>query len=438
MAPNDIILNSINRVYERSSDSTQSVIEDLEDDISDFEDLEDTKDLLDADDDEAPIIRLVHSLLFKAVKDRASDIHVEPYEKELVVRFRIDGQLYDVLSPPKRHHNAIVSRVKIMGKLNIAEKRIPQDGRIPIRAAGKDIDIRINIIPTIHGERVVMRLLDNSSGLLGLDQIGIPGDMMQEIDKLINKKHGILLVTGPTGSGKTTTLYSMLAKINTPEKNIMTVEDPVEIQLPGIAQIAVHEKVGLTFAEGLRSILRQDPNVILIGEIRDSETGNIAVQASMTGHLVFSTVHTNDTASTVARMIDLGIEPYQLTSSLLASLAVRLCRTLCKHCKQKYKISPMDINQYELPESYLGKLAFRPHGCEKCNNIGYIGQTGIYELLKIDDPLKEVILETPDANVIRKSAVSRGMLSLREQGFMKVLEGVTSFEEVLLKTQVDS
>ena len=283
-----------------------------------------------------------------------------------------------------------------------------------------------------------MRLLDNSSGQLGLDQIGIPQSLMPEIRSLINKKHGIILVTGPTGSGKTTTLYSMLSDINTPEKNIMTVEDPVEIKLPGIAQIAVNDKVGLTFAGGLRSILRQDPNCILIGEIRDPETSNIAVQASMTGHLVFSTVHTNDSASTVARMIDLGIEAYQITSSLLASIAVRLCRTLCNLCKQKYTITEIDLKHYELSDMYLKKEVFKPGGCDKCNNVGYQGQTGIYELFHFDDDIKELILQTPDATQLRKLAVKKGMLTLREQGFRRVLDGSTSFEEVLLKTQVDN
>lgn len=437
VSPQEVILNSINRVYERSSDTTQSVIRDLEDDVADIDDLVETKDLLDASDDEAPIIRLVHSLLFKAVKERVSDIHIEPYEKEVVVRFRVDGALKDVMSPPKHHHNAIVSRIKIMGKLNIAEKRIPQDGRIQIRAAGKDIDIRLSVLPTIHGERIVMRILADS-GLLGLNQIGIPTAMLEDIHRLLGKKHGLILVTGPTGSGKTTCLYSMLSEINTPEKNIMTVEDPVEIQLPGIAQIPVNEKVGLTFAEGLRSILRQDPNVVLIGEIRDGETAHIAIQASLTGHLVFSTLHTNDTASTVARIVDLGIEPYHLTSALLCAMATRLCRRLCKDCRVKYKISKVDIKTHELPEDYLGKVVYRASACEKCNNMGYKGQVGIYELMKIDDKIKQCIIASPDANPIRKTAIESGMLTLREAGLLRVLEGITSFEEVITKTQVDT
>src|SRR3954467_7670272 len=304
--------------------------------------LEEPQDLPDTDD-EAPIIRLVNSLLFRAAKERASDIHVEPMERELVVRFRVDGVLQNVIKPPKRAQNSILSRVKIMAQLNIAENRLPQDGRIRIKLAGRDIDIRVSTIPTSFGERIVMRLLDKNATLLDLAEIGMGGDTLKHVDSLIRRSHGIILVTGPTGSGKTPTLYGALARINTPDLNILTVEDPVEYQLKGISQMAINPKIGLTFANGLRSFLRQDPDVIMVGEIRDKETAEIAIQASLTGHLVFSTVHTNDSAGAVTRLVEMGVEPFLVSSSLMAVMAQRLVRRVCKECREQYQPTDEEI-----------------------------------------------------------------------------------------------
>ena len=324
------IMEAINDLYNRNTDSEQAVMEDLSEDNLDTlaQELQEPQDLLDASD-EAPIIKLVNSLLFRAVKSKASDIHVEPFEKDLVVRFRIDGLLYDIMHPPKKVQNSVISRIKIMANLNIAEKRIPQDGRIRIKIAGKDIDIRVSTLPTSFGESVVMRLLDKSKVLLSLDTMGIAGQNLVTVTELINKSHGIILVTGPTGSGKTTTLYGMLSQINSTDLKIITVEDPVEYQLSGINQIQVNPKIDLTFASALRSILRQDPDVVMVGEIRDKETAEIAIQASLTGHLVISTLHTNDSASSIARLIDMGVEPFLVASSVIGIIAQRLVRTIC-------------------------------------------------------------------------------------------------------------
>jgi general secretion pathway protein E len=331
------VLQAINRFYEQSADTPEEMIQSLDTEISDrlLQELEETQDLLDVSD-EAPVIKLVNLILFQAVKERASDIHIEPFQKELKVRYRIDGILYQRLSPPKRYQSAIISRLKIMAKLDIAEKRLPQDGRIPIKIADKDIDIRVSIVPTTFGERVVLRLLDKSSAHFGVEEIGLSRDMLQNLEDLINRPNGMLLVTGPTGSGKTTTLYASLSRINTPDKNIITIEDPVEYQLWGIGQIQVNPKIGLTFAHGLRSVLRHDPDVILVGEIRDAETAEIAIQSSLTGHLVFSTLHTNDAASAVTRLVDMGIEPFLVASVIRAILAQRLIRVICPECKEGY------------------------------------------------------------------------------------------------------
>ncbi|GBD27638.1 Type II secretion system protein E [bacterium HR30] len=328
VAPAPVVLDAINRAYDQiTAGSASELMDDLDTERLDLElaDLEEPRDLLDADE-EAPIIRLVNQLIFQAAKDRASDIHIEPYERDLLVRFRIDGVLYDILSPPKRFQPIIISRVKVMAGLNIAEKRLPQDGRIRIRLAGKDIDIRVSIVPTAHGERVVMRLLDRASTLLQLEELGLTGNKLETVNRLIRQSHGIILVTGPTGSGKTTTLYACLAKINTTDKNIITIEDPIEYQLHGIGQIQVNPKIDLTFANGLRSILRQDPDVIMVGEIRDTETAEIAIQAALTGHLVFSTLHTNDSFGAMTRLLDMGIEPFLVSSSVIAVMAQRLVR----------------------------------------------------------------------------------------------------------------
>ena len=439
VTPEEEILAAINRIYDRLGTSAEGVIDDLreeEDNLSLLaQGIDEPTDLLEASD-EAPIIKFVNSLLYQSIKERASDIHIEPFERDLLVRFRIDGVLYEILRAPKRLQSSITSRVKIMGGLNIAEKRLPQDGRIRIKIAGKDVDIRVSVVPTAHGERIVMRLLDRSQVLLKLDEIGMTGEKLIRMRKLIRMPYGILLETGPTGSGKTTTLYAALSEINTPEKNIITVEDPIEYQLHGIGQIQVNPKIELTFARGLRSILRQDPDVIMVGEIRDLETAEIAIQASLTGHLVFSTLHTNDSPTAITRLIDMGIEPFLVSSSLIGALAQRLVRILCSGCKESYAptdeaLREVHLDRERLPNGFL----YRPKGCAKCAGTGYHGRSGIYELLIVDERIQNLILKGVDANVIRRAAVERGMTTLRDDGAEKVLRGITSLEEVARVTQ---
>jgi general secretion pathway protein E len=440
VSPPAVIENSINRVYERSSDASQKVLDDLNaPEGSVDENLEETRDLLESSDDEKPIIRLVNQLLALAVKERASDIHIEPYENEVMVRFRIDGALQDKMQIPRRHTSTLATRIKIIGKLNIAEKRVPQDGRIAFRVAGKDIDVRLSVLPTAHGERIVMRLLDKSSGAKKLEDMGMDQEIYNQWVNLIEQSHGIVLVTGPTGSGKTTLLYASLMHINTTDINIVTIEDPVEYQLAGVGQVEVKEKIGLTFMEGLRSILRQDPDVIMIGEIRDGETAGIAIQSSMTGHLVFSTLHTNDTATTVTRFLDLGIQPYQVSSSVLGILATRLIRKLCATCREAYEPLDGELNLMGVSRTDLGgKKIYRPgEGCEDCHGIGYSGRMGIHELMILDDDIREVLLSTQDAKRIKKRALEKGMKTLRDSAIQKVLQGLTSLEEALTNTQTE-
>ncbi len=438
LAPHSAILSVINVAYEMSSGSAEQVIEGMHgDEDSDLimSEIEATGDLLDETSD-APIIRLVNLMLSQAVKARASDIHIEPYKNQLKIRYRVDGILYDKLTPPKHIQSTLVSRVKIMAKLNIAEKRLPQDGRIDIRIADKNVDIRVSTIPTSFGERVVLRLLDKSSVLLKLSDLGMPAAKMQTFDKLIRVPHGIILVTGPTGSGKTTTLYAALSTINSPEINIITVEDPVEYQMDGIAQIQVNPKIDLTFAKGLRSIVRQDPDVILVGEIRDLETAEIAIQSALTGHLVFSTLHTNDSASAVTRLIDMGIEKFLVTSSVIAILAQRLVRVICNECKEAYAPDNESLQSIGIsPERLDGKKIYRGRGCPACLQTGYKGRNGIFEFMILDDAIKNVILRTSDANAIKRTAVEQGMMTIRQDGAQKVLDGVTTIEEVFRVTQ---
>ncbi|MDY6986734.1 MAG: type II secretion system ATPase GspE [Thermodesulfobacteriota bacterium] len=439
LAPSVAILSAINLAYDMSSDSAEQVIEGMheeEDSALLMSEIEDTGDLLDETSD-APIIRLVNLMLSQAVKARASDIHIEPYQNTFKIRYRVDGILYDKLSPPKRIQSTLVSRVKIMAKLNIAEKRLPQDGRIEIRIADKNVDIRVSTIPTAFGERVVLRLLDKSSVLLKLTDLGIPEDRLKVFDQqLIRAPHGIILVTGPTGSGKTTTLYGALSTINKPEINIITIEDPVEYQIDGIAQIQVNPKINLTFARGLRSIVRQDPDVVLIGEIRDMETAEIAIQSALTGHLVFSTLHTNDSASAVTRLIDMGIEPFLVTSSVLAILAQRLVRVICSNCKEAYTPDEESLASIGIrPEDLNGKQIYRGKGCPSCLNTGYKGRKGIFEFMIMDDVIKTLILKTSDSNALKREAVERGMLTLRQDGAQKVIDGITTIEEVFRVTQ---
>jgi general secretion pathway protein E len=439
VSPPAVIDNSINRVFERSNDASQKVLEDLNEPETVTDDLEETRDLLESSDDEAPVIRLVNGLLANAVKEGASDIHIEPYENEIMVRFRIDGTLQDKMQIPKRHASMLATRIKIIGKLNIAEKRIPQDGRIGFRVAGKDIDVRLSTLPTAHGERIVMRLLDKSKGVFRLDQLNLDKEVYEQWLDLIESKHGIVLVTGPTGSGKTSLLYSSLMHINTTDINIVTVEDPVEYQLAGVGQTEVQEKIGLNFMSALRAILRQDPDVVMIGEIRDSETAGIAIQASMTGHLVLSTIHTNDTASTVTRFLDLDVEPFQIASAVLGIMSQRLVRKLCTNCHEQYDPNEEEIKLMNTTkEEIADKKIYRAGpGCDTCFGLAYKDRMGVHELLTMNDHIRDTLMTTQEANAIKKAAIESGMKTLRESAISKVLLGLTSLDEALNKTQED-
>jgi general secretion pathway protein E len=436
IVPAAAILDAINLAYDSARGTAEAVMDDIEAGELDAvaHELEEPRDLLDADD-EAPIIRLVNSLLFQAVKDRASDIHIEPFERDVSVRFRIDGLLYDVLKPPRRYHATIVARIKIMAGLDIAEKRLPQDGRLRFRAAGRDIDVRVSIVPTQFGERAVLRLLDRTGALLTLEELGLAGDNLGQIEKLIQRSHGIVLVTGPTGSGKTTTLYAALARLNSSLRNIITIEDPIEYQLHGVGQIQVNPKIDLTFANGLRSILRQDPDIIMVGEIRDGETAEIAIQAALTGHLVFSTLHTNDSFGALSRLIDMGIEPFLVSSSLVAVMAQRLVRRVCPSCRQPAVAGGTEADEVGLVP---GTPIFVPGaGCEACKGTGYRGRSGIHELLVVDDGVRSLVMQRSDASAVRRHATAHGMATLRDDGAAKVAAGITTVEEVLRVTQED-
>lgn len=435
VCPCPILLEAINGVYERSSGE----LDELSDIIQDDYNLESTViDLLDTEDS-APVIKLINTLLFRAVKERASDIHIEPYEKSLMVRFRVDGVLHTVFKPPKRLQNAIVSRVKIMGNLNIAEKRLPQDGRIHLRLAGKDIDIRLSSIPTAFGERLVLRLQDRTHVLLQLDDLGFSQNNLNSFYNLLEKSYGIILITGPTGSGKSTTLYAGLNHINSEEQNIITVEDPVERRIRGIGQIQVNPKIGLTFANGLRSVLRQDPNTIMIGEIRDTETMKIAINASLTGHLVLSTLHTNDCASVFPRLIDMGGEPFLIATSIVGVMAQRLVRVLCKECRKPYKPLKEDISflSSEDKKQKIPAKIFKTGGCKKCDFKGYMGRTMIQEILIVDEDIRTLVMRHRDSHSIKKMALSKGMVTFRQNGIQKVCEGLTTVEEVIHNSQLD-
>ncbi|MCB0378844.1 MAG: type II secretion system ATPase GspE [Bdellovibrionales bacterium] len=429
------LLDAINRVYEKGT-ATLEGLDDIEEEDYDLD--EPIIDLLEAADDDAPVIRLVNTLLSRAVKEKASDIHVEPYEKDMVVRFRVDGVLYDVFKPPKKLQNAITSRIKVMGNLNIAEKRLPQDGRIPLKIGGKDIDVRLNTIPTAFGERAVMRLQDRSNVILNLDQLGFSENNLKGLDDLLERTYGIVLVTGPTGSGKSTTLYAALQKLNSIDTNIITVEDPVENRIHGIGQIQVNSKIGLTFASGLRAILRQDPDIIMIGEIRDLETAEIAINSSLTGHLVLSTIHTNDAAGAFPRLIDMGCEPFLIATSLLGVISQRLVRVLCPHCKERYQPTEIQLRNLGLTSEDLahGNI-HKAVGCNKCNNKGYIGRTLIQELLIVTEEIRTLIMHRKDSGQIKKKAIEQGMKTFRDHGIQKVLQGITTIEELLSNTQED-
>jgi len=428
------ILSAINILFDQSNDDAERMVQDLgEYQLDDhvFAEIEEAEDLMDVNH-EAPIIRLVNIILTQALKNRASDIHIEPYQKTIKVRFRVDGILHEVYDLPKRIHPHIVSRIKVMASLDIAEKRLPQDGRMKIRVAERPVDIRVSIIPMAFGERIVLRLLDKTVSLLGLSDMGMPERELAVFEKLIRKNGGIILVTGPTGSGKTTTLYASLNRINSKEKNIITIEDPIEYELKGVGQIQVNPKTDLTFERGLRSILRHDPDIIMIGEIRDLDTVEIAVQASLTGHLVFSTLHTNDAAGALTRLVDMGVEPFLIASSLLGVLAQRLVRTICSGCKEQYRPEAQTAQEY----GFTGNdLLSRGRGCASCMGSGYMGRTGIFELLVIDNEIRRLITSGADSVTIKEAAMRRGMTSLFEDGLRKVKAGVTTLNEVLRVTQ---
>lgn len=426
---------ALTELYQQDSSAAQQLMEDIskDDDLTSLADeLPETEDLLDADDD-APIIRLINALLSESIKLGASDIHVETYEKDLVVRFRVDGVLREVLKQQRKIASLLVSRIKVMAKLDIAEKRVPQDGRISLRIGGRAVDVRVSTMPSSRGERVVMRLLDKNQSVLNLAQLGMSESIRDRFNVLIRRPHGILLVTGPTGSGKSTTLYAGLTEINSRDRNILTVEDPIEYELEGIGQTQVNTKVDMTFARGLRAILRQDPDVVMVGEIRDLETGQIGVQASLTGHLVLSTLHTNTASGAVTRLQDMGVEPFLVSSSLLGVLAQRLVRTLCPECKNPYQANERELNLLERDSSDQVTL-YRPGGCDACNHSGYKGRTGIHELLEVDDEIRELIHSGRGELAIEKY-LRTTTPSIREDGFNKVLAGLTTLEEVMRVTR---
>jgi len=438
-APADKIRAAIERCRSGDDQSVEKVIVDLtEDDIKIIGAIRKDQDGVDVAN-EAPIIKLVNLIIWNALQSRASDIHVEPFENELKVRYRIDGELYDAPSPPANLHAAIVSRLKIMSDLDISERRTTQDGRIQIKLGKKEIDIRVAIIPTVWGESVVMRLLDKTGLMLDLADLGFEPEELKRYSELIRAAHGVLLVTGPTGSGKTTTLYSSLARLNQPNVKIITIEDPVEYQIAGINQIHVNPKVGLTFAHGLRSILRQDPDIVMVGEIRDVETAEVAVQASLTGHLVFSTLHTNDAPSAITRLIDMGVEPYLLTSTVIGVLAQRLVRVLCPHCKQPYETDAEEyIERLMLPDGVAPKgrhVYYRAVGCDKCRETGFMGRTSLYETMFITESIKRLTLQRAAAYELKKQAVQDGMTTLQHAGWKKAMAGITTLEEVLSVTE---
>lgn len=438
LAESGQIDEALQRFYQHNAGVVASAIHDLSD--VDLEVLtadvdEEIRDLSSIENlaNDAPIVRLVNALLLQAVRDGASDVHIEPYEDEVRVRYRIDGVLYDVSQPPRRLYPAIISRIKLMAGMDIAEKRVPQDGRIHIRISGQDLDLRVAVAPTVHGETAVMRLLNRADMFRDLLGLGLHDDTMQRFVRLTERSNGAILVTGPTGSGKTTTLYAALARLNSTERKIITVEDPVEYQLKGVNQMQVNPKVNFTFANGLRSIVRLDPDVILVGEIRDLETAQIATQAALTGHLVFSTLHTNDAAGAITRLLDMGIEEFLAASTVRGVLAQRLVRVICPHCKETYHPSRDELDRLGLRP---GDTFYRGAGCEKCRGIGYRGQTGIYELLEINEEIESLILKRTSSTAIREAAVRRGMALLRDDGLRKVSEGITTLSEVLRVTQM--
>jgi general secretion pathway protein E len=438
LVPEQQIIDELNRVFDMASASAEQMLEDFDgpDELS--REFEEAGDLLDSRD-EAPVIRLINSLISQAMKERASDIHIEPFENHVLVRFRVDGVLHTVVQPPKGAQAAMTSRIKVMGGMDIAEKRHPQDGRFRVRIAGREVDVRVSILPTAHGERVVMRLLNRSDALLSLPKLGMSDTHLTMMEQALHSPHGIVLVTGPTGSGKSTTLYAGLMSIDRSNRNVLTIEDPIEYQLQDVGQMQVQSKIGVTFAAGLRSILRQDPDIVMIGEIRDLETAEIAIQASLTGHLVLSTLHTNDALAAIVRLQDMGVEPYLVASSLILVQAQRLVRRLCPHCRQ-----PRDVREDDAPLLGVDTTFFAAApqlydavGCEQCMQTGYRGRIGIYEVAPVSDAIRTLIHEHAGLSALRRQALNEGMTGLRQDGARHVLAGETTVDEVLRVTRAD-
>jgi general secretion pathway protein E len=439
LATRTSITSAIDIAYEQKATVIEEVAEELDSQNLDqlVNEVASSDDLLDVVN-RPPVIRLVNDILFRALQLRASDIHVHPYESKLQIRYRIDGILYDVLSLNRNVLPLIISRIKVMAGMDIAERRMPQDGRCSVRLGQREIDLRISTVPTSYGERSVLRLLDKSSGIYGLNELGLWDDDLKRLDSMVSRTHGIIFVTGPTGSGKSTTLYACLNRINSAEKNVITIEDPIEYQLEGISQIQVATKKGMTFITALRHVLRQDPDVIMIGEVRDQETARMAIQSSLTGHLVFSTLHTNDSAGAVSRLLDLGVEPYLVSSSLIAVMAQRLVRRICPDCRRLYVPAPHELRELGLAiEQTAHTEFFEGAGCEKCFQTGYRGRTGIYELMPITEEVRDLIYAKENAGTIKKQAVEAGLQTLRMDGARKVAAGITTVAEVLRVTQAD-
>ncbi len=441
VAPSKQIEEMIARYYSEESGSLKEVLEDMESQLSGTKILDvagkglaETA-VLEEEANKAPIVRFVNLILYQAVQDRASDIHFEPFEDEFKIRYRVDGALYEMAPPPKHLALPVISRIKVMSNLNIAERRLPQDGRIQLSLAGRQVDLRVSTLPTQYGESVVLRVLDRTVVNLELESIGLPKDIYERLQEMIKMPNGIVIVTGPTGSGKTTTLYSCLKRINTEDVKLLTAEDPVEYDIEGIMQVPVNDGIGMTFARALRSFLRQDPDIIMVGEMRDLETAQIGIQASLTGHLVFTTLHTNDAPGAVTRMIDMGVEPFLITSTLEAVLAQRLVRTICKKCRIAYEPTDAVLAEISLTRAEIaGRPFYYGKGCAECNETGYKGRKGLFELLTVSEPIRELINMRAPSGVIRARALELGMRTLREDGIHNILDGITTVEEVLKYT----
>jgi len=437
IVPKESILMTLNQVFDMASASAEQMLEGMGgDDLS--KEIEEVGDLLESEDD-APVIRLVNTLISQALKDRASDIHIEPFETRVLVRFRVDGVLHTIVHPPKGVQAAVTSRIKVMAGLDIAEKRHPQDGRFRVKIAGREVDVRVSILPTAHGERVVMRLLDRGARMLTLPELGMSPGQFKQMQETVTAPHGIVLVTGPTGSGKSTTLYAALMEVDRKNRNVMTIEDPIEYQIEGVGQMQVQPKIGVTFAAGLRSILRQDPDIVMVGEIRDLETAEIAIQASLTGHLVFATLHTNDALSAIVRLQDMGLEPYLVASSLIMVQAQRLVRRLCPHCRETIPVAAESWRLLEVdPEQYAHiEHVYEARGCEQCMETGYAGRVAIYEMTRISDAMRNLIHEGKGLPSMRRLARKERMITLRQDGARHVAKGVTTIDEVLRVSMED-